>query len=165
MGPHAIPCYFHLESSCLDLDLNTVLDQLNYPNTCIIIIIINRRSGNTSHTSHGHKTGTRSMQPVRSVPLGGPIVIPEYLHGQLNYPKGVHDPLNHLDGAGQGFCLHHHLYPALYLGPPCPQGTTQRCGLSMVSGLSKQPTPRLHTQRWRHVSPHRACLGLLAQDA
>ena len=74
MGPHAIPCYFHLESSCLDLDLNTVLDQLNYPNTCIIIIIINRRSGNTSHTSHGHKTGTRSMQPVRSVPLGGPVV-------------------------------------------------------------------------------------------
>ena len=27
-------------------------------------IIINRRSGITSHTSHGHKTGTRSMQPV-----------------------------------------------------------------------------------------------------
>ena len=25
----------------------------------IIIIIINRRSGITSHTSHGHKTGTR----------------------------------------------------------------------------------------------------------
>ena len=40
----------------------------------IIIIIINRRSGITSHTSHGHKTGTRSMQPVRSVPLGGPVV-------------------------------------------------------------------------------------------
>ena len=40
----------------------------------IIIIIINRRSGVTSHTSHGHKTGTRSMQPVRSVPLGGPVV-------------------------------------------------------------------------------------------
>ena len=39
----------------------------------IIIIIINRRSGITSHTSHGHKTGTRSMQPVRSVPLGGRI--------------------------------------------------------------------------------------------
>ena len=39
-----------------------------------IIIIINRRSGITSHTSHGHKTGTRSMQPVRSVPLGGPVV-------------------------------------------------------------------------------------------
>ena len=39
----------------------------------IIIIIINRRSGITSHTSHGHKTGTRSMQPVRSVPLGGPV--------------------------------------------------------------------------------------------
>ena len=38
------------------------------------IIIINRRSGITSHTSHGHKTGTRSMQPVRSVPLGGPVV-------------------------------------------------------------------------------------------
>ena len=37
-------------------------------------IIINRRSGITSHTSHGHKTGTRSMQPVRSVPLGGPVV-------------------------------------------------------------------------------------------
>ena len=36
--------------------------------------IINRRSGITSHTSHGHKTGTRSMQPVRSVPLGGPVV-------------------------------------------------------------------------------------------
>ena len=42
--------------------------------TIIIIIIINRRSGITSHTSHGHKTGTRSMQPVRSVPLGGPVV-------------------------------------------------------------------------------------------
>ena len=40
----------------------------------IIIIIINRRSGITSHTSHGHQTGTRSMQPVRSVPLGGPVV-------------------------------------------------------------------------------------------
>ena len=40
-----------------------------------IIIIINRRSGITSHTSHGHKTGTRSMQPVRSVPLGGPAPI------------------------------------------------------------------------------------------
>ena len=40
----------------------------------IIIIIINRRSRITSHTSHGHKTGTRSMQPVRSVPLGGPVV-------------------------------------------------------------------------------------------
>ena len=40
----------------------------------IIIIIINRRSGITSHTSHGHKTWTRSMQPVRSVPLGGPVV-------------------------------------------------------------------------------------------
>ena len=40
----------------------------------VIIIIINRRSGITSHTSHGHKTGTRSMQPVRSVPLGGPVV-------------------------------------------------------------------------------------------
>ena len=39
-----------------------------------LIIIINRRSGITSHTSHGHKTGTRSMQPVRSVPLGGPVV-------------------------------------------------------------------------------------------
>ena len=39
----------------------------------ITIIIINRRSGITSHTSHGHTTGTRSMQPVRSVPLGGPI--------------------------------------------------------------------------------------------
>ena len=39
-----------------------------------IIIIIIRRSGITSHTSHGHKTGTRSMQPVRSVPLGGPVV-------------------------------------------------------------------------------------------
>ena len=39
-----------------------------------IIIIINRRSGITSHTSHGHKTGSRSMQPVRSVPLGGPVV-------------------------------------------------------------------------------------------
>ena len=34
----------------------------------IIIIIINRRSGITS------QTGTRSMQPVRSVPLGGPVV-------------------------------------------------------------------------------------------
>ena len=41
-----------------------------------IIIIINRRSGITSHTSHGHKTGTRSMQPVRSVPLGGPVLLP-----------------------------------------------------------------------------------------
>ena len=30
----------------------------------IIIIIIDRRSGITSHTSHGHKTWTRSMQPV-----------------------------------------------------------------------------------------------------
>ena len=40
----------------------------------IIIIIINRHSGIISHTSHGHKTGTRSMQPVRSVPLGGPVV-------------------------------------------------------------------------------------------
>ena len=39
-----------------------------------LIIIINRRSGITSHTSHSHKTGTRSMQPVRSVPLGGPVV-------------------------------------------------------------------------------------------
>ena len=47
--------------------------QLAY--TVIIIIIINRRSGITSHTSHGHKTGTRSMQPVRSVPLGGPITV------------------------------------------------------------------------------------------
>ena len=26
-------------------------------------------------TSHGHKTGLRSMQPVRSVPLGGPIAL------------------------------------------------------------------------------------------
>ena len=34
----------------------------------IIIIIINRRSGITSHTSYGHKTGTRSMQMVRSGP-------------------------------------------------------------------------------------------------
>ena len=38
----------------------------------LIIIITNRRSGITS--SHGHKTGTRSMQPVQSVPLGGAIV-------------------------------------------------------------------------------------------
>ena len=35
-----------------------------YLKVIIIIIIINRRSGITSHTSHGHKTGTRSMQPV-----------------------------------------------------------------------------------------------------
>ena len=28
-----------------------------------LFIIINRRSGIASHTSHGHKTGTRSMQP------------------------------------------------------------------------------------------------------
>ena len=30
-----------------------------------IIITINRRSGITSHTSHGRKTGTRSMQGIR----------------------------------------------------------------------------------------------------
>ena len=40
----------------------------------IIIIIINRRSGIISHTFHGHKTRTRSMQPVRLAPLGGPVV-------------------------------------------------------------------------------------------
>ena len=28
--------------------------------------------------SHDHKTGTRSMQTVRSVPLGGPVVSREY---------------------------------------------------------------------------------------
>ena len=33
-----------------------------------------RKSRGGSHTYHGHETGTRSMQPVRSVPLGGPIV-------------------------------------------------------------------------------------------
>ena len=43
-----------------------------------IIIVINRRSAITSHTSHGHQTGTRSMQPVRSVPLGGPVVSQVY---------------------------------------------------------------------------------------
>ena len=33
-----------------------------------------RHSGITSHASHGCKTGTRSMQPVRLVPLGVPVV-------------------------------------------------------------------------------------------
>ena len=48
-----------------------------------IIIIINRRSGITSHTFHGHKTGTRSMQPVRSVPLGGPVLYSYYYHNSI----------------------------------------------------------------------------------
>ena len=34
----------------------------------IVIIIIKRHSEITSHTSHGHKTRTRSMKPVRSAP-------------------------------------------------------------------------------------------------
>ena len=47
---------------------------LSTPPPCNIIIIITfiikRRPGTTSHTSHG----TRSMQQVPSVPLGGPVV-------------------------------------------------------------------------------------------
>ena len=41
--------------------------------TTSTIVIIYRRSGITSHTFHGHWTGARSTQPVRSVPLGDPI--------------------------------------------------------------------------------------------
>ena len=37
---------------------------------CLDNIIIKAGSGITSHTSHGHETGTMSMQPERSVPLG-----------------------------------------------------------------------------------------------
>ena len=60
---HAYPCA-HMHA-CL----------VAYPCAHMHVIIINRRrSGITSHTSHVHKTGTRSMQPVRSVPLGGPVV-------------------------------------------------------------------------------------------
>ena len=63
-----------------------------------IIIIINRRSGITSHTSHGYKTGTRSMQPVRSVSLVPPppssfwvyrYIIDSSRRGEMAYCFGV----------------------------------------------------------------------------
>ena len=43
------------------------------------LVIMKRRAGIASHTSHGRKTGTRSLQPVRSVPLGGPVGPRTYL--------------------------------------------------------------------------------------
>ena len=51
-------------SSLLPIDNNNKNNKIKITNIVgyfiiIIIIIINRRSEITSHTSHGHKTGTR----------------------------------------------------------------------------------------------------------
>ena len=56
----------------------------------IIIIIIKRRSEITSHTSHGHMTGTMGMQTVRSEPLGGPVALLVHSTGLHSTATGLH---------------------------------------------------------------------------
>ena len=80
----------------------------------IIIIIFNRRSGIASHTSRGHKTGTRSMKQVRSVPLRGPVVVRVHNHTLYTpnsrgggkphaYDSHISSTIEH--GGGGGSCV------------------------------------------------------------